>query len=76
MKEPAKKLIEVLEAEYVHESDSIVLIGRCEDGMIRNQINSSCFSFGNKDKSYEMEKTAKLMIGKKIYMVFDEACEF
>lgn len=71
-----EKVIEVKEAEYVNETDSIVLIGQCDEGMIRTQINSTCFSFGDKDKAIEMQKTAELMIGKKIKMVFDEDSEF
>jgi len=68
---PVKKLVKVLEAKYVKDADSILIVGECEDGKFNNQINSSCFTFGNKDRVVEMEKTAELMVGKSIYMVFD-----
>lgn len=68
---PVTKKIRVLEAAYIKEVDSIVLIGECDQGRVRNQIHSSCFLFGNKNKEEEMKKTASLMVGKKINMVFD-----
>jgi hypothetical protein len=71
MSAPIKKLVKVIEAKYVEDADSILIIGECEDGKFNNQINSSCFTFGNKDRVVEMKKTAELMVGKSIYMVFD-----
>lgn len=68
---PVKKKVKVLEAKYVKDVDSIVILGECEKGRLRHQIHSSCFTFGNKDKAKEMENTAKLMLGKTIWMVFD-----
>jgi hypothetical protein len=71
MSTPIKKLVKVIEAKYVEDADSILIVGECEDGKFNNQINSSCFTFGNKDRVVEMKKTAALMVGKSIYMVFD-----
>jgi len=71
MGRPVKKRVKVLKAEYVEDADSILILGECEDGKLRNQIPSSCFSFGNRDKVTEMEKTAALMEGKMIDLVFD-----
>jgi len=71
MPEPVKKQVRVLKAEYVEEADAILILGECEHGQLRHQIHSSCFSFGKKDKAEEMTKTAELMVGKKIWMVFD-----
>ena len=68
---PTKKKVKVLEADYVKDADSILIIGECPDGRLRHQIHSSCFTFGTKNKEEEMKKTAKLMIGKTIWMVFD-----
>ena len=68
---PVKKKVKVLEADYVEDADSILIIGECSDGRLRHQIHSSCFVFGNKNKEEEMKKTAQLMIGKIIFMVFD-----
>jgi hypothetical protein len=65
------KLMTVNEATYSEEADSIVMVCECEEGKIRHQIHSSAFDFGNKDKDYEMAKTAELMVGKKINVVFD-----
>ncbi len=68
---PVRKQVKILEAKYVPEADSIIILGECEEGQLRHQINSSCFSFGNKDRKEEMTKTAALMLDKKIWMVFD-----
>ena len=68
---PIKRTITVKEAKYVKEADSIILVGICEEGQIRHQIHSNAFYFGNKNKEVEMQKTAELMIGKKINIVFD-----
>ena len=72
---PVKKDVKVLEAKYVSDADSILIIGECDEGKLRHQINSTCFTFGDKDKVEEMEKTAELMIGKTISMVFDTDLE-
>jgi hypothetical protein len=72
------KKIKVLEAEYVRDAESIVVIGECSEGKMRAQINKSSFDFGRRSKDeidYEMEKTAYMMIGKSINMVFDEDLE-
>jgi len=68
---PIKKKIKVLEAKYVEEPDAILILGECDEGKFRQQIHSSCFIFGNKDKRIEMEKTAEMMIGKTISIIFD-----
>jgi len=76
--EPVKKKIKVLRAEYVKDVDSIVILGECEEGNLRTQINKSSFYFGartEKEIDYEMEKTAELMVGKYISIVFDEELE-
>jgi len=73
MKKMVKKVIRVLEAEYVEDVDSILLVGEevNGEGKIRHQIQSSCFTFGDKDIPTEMTKLAELMIGKPIEIVFD-----
>jgi len=64
--------IKVLEATYIEEADSILVIGEYEEGgKMRHQIHSDCFMFGDKDVKTEMIKTAELMIGKKINIAFD-----
>lgn len=70
-KEVVKKKVKILDAQYVEEADSILIIGECEQGKLRHQIHSNCFDFGKKDKAQEMKKTAELMKGKSIWMVFD-----
>lgn len=67
-----KLKVKVLEAKYVKEADSIILVGESERGSLRHQISSSCFTFGNLDKVKAMTETAELMIGKEINLVFDE----
>ena len=71
---PVKRKIRVLEARYVKEAGSIAIIGECQEGKMTNQINKSCFSFGDRTEDQidrEMEKTADIMVGKEIYIVFD-----
>jgi len=68
---PVKRKIKVLKAQYIRETDSILLIGECPDGRIRHQIHSTAFNFGLRNKEEEMEKTASLMVGKNINIVFD-----
>ena len=73
--EPVTKKIKVLTAKYVKDAESIAILGECEEGEIKTQISNSCFSFGSrtpKEIDHEMEKTAKLMVGKYINLVFDE----
>lgn len=71
MSEPLKKKVRVLEAKYVKEADSIILMGEIDGGKIRHQISSSCFSFGDKNVEKEMTILANLMIGKYLYLVCD-----
>jgi len=76
--EPVKKTIKVLKAEYVKDCESIVILGECGEGRLRTQINKSSFSFGARTEEeidYEMEKTANLMQGKVISIVFDGELE-
>jgi hypothetical protein len=68
---PVKRKVRVIEATYSKEADSIVMIGECSEGRLRHQIHSSCFNFGGLDKEIEMTKTASMMIGKPLMMVFD-----
>jgi len=71
MAEPVKKRVRILDARYYSGDDSIVIIGECSEGRIRQVIHSECFDFGNKDKVEEMVKTAELMLGKEIWLIFD-----
>ena len=72
--EPIKKVVTVTDATYVKDAEAILLVGECENGKFRQQIDKSCFSFGDRSQEQidlEMEKTAKMFIGKRVYMVFD-----
>jgi len=74
MAEPVQRKVRVLTAEYIKDAQSILIIGECSEGRLRQQINRSCFSFGNRTEEEiikEMEATANLMVGKTINMVFD-----
>ena len=76
--EPVTKRIKVLKAEYVKEADSILILGEYAEGRLKTQISKSSFSFGSrteKEIDYEMEKTANLMVGKEINLVFDGELE-
>ena len=71
---PVKKKVKVIEAKYVDDVKSIVLLGECSDGRFIQQINRSCFSYGDRTEKQiveELHKTAKMMIGNTINMVFD-----
>lgn len=75
MSNPVERAIKVLEAEYVDDAQSILIVGECSEGRLRTQINRNCFSYGTRTEDEiieELEKTADLMIGKTIKMVFDE----
>lgn len=66
--------IKVLEAEYVKEAGSILIVGECEEGRLRNQIPRDCFSYGDmteEEIERELQKTAEMMVNKYIDMVFD-----
>ena len=71
MSEPTKLTIRVTEAEYVDEAESILLVGEYEQGQLRHQLHKSMFDFSGKNPKTEMEKTAKMMIGKLINIVYD-----
>ena len=76
--EPVTKKIKVLKAEYIKDAESIAILGECSEGKLRTQISKSSFSFGSRTEAeidYEMEKTASLMEGKEINLVFDEELE-
>jgi len=75
MSEAITRAIKVLEAQYVNDAQSILIIGECTEGRLRTQIHRNCFAYGNRteaDIKKELEKTASMMIGKTINMVFDE----
>ncbi len=75
MTESVKRKVRVLNAQYVPEAESILILGECQEGRFRQQIHQSSFFFGDKDIATEMNKTAELMMGKEIYMVFDTDLE-
>jgi hypothetical protein len=66
-----RKKVKVIKAEYVDDVDSILILGEYDEGEMKHQIHSSCFTFGELDVATEMRKTADLMEGKEIFMVFD-----
>lgn len=74
MSEPVKKRVKVINAKYVDEVDSIVILGECEDGRLTHQINRSVFTYGGRSESEikrELRKTAEMMKGKTIWMEFN-----
>ena len=71
---PVKRKVRVLEARYSEEAQSIIILGECPEGRLHHQIHRNCFSFGDRTEeeiSREMEKTAEMMIGKTMNMIFD-----
>jgi hypothetical protein len=74
MSRVVKKKVRVLSAQYIKEAQSIVIVGECENGRLRHQIHRDCFSYGDRTEKQiekELENTAKMMVGKEIWMVFD-----
>ena len=74
MSRPVTRAIKVLEAQYVNDAQSILIVGECTEGRLRTQIHRNCFAYGNRTEEEikdELEKTAIMMIGKTINMVFD-----
>ena len=74
MSNAVKKKVKILDAKYVRDTKSILILGECEHGRLHHQIHQSCFDFGRRTESEihrEMEKTAEMMKGKEIFMVFD-----
>ena len=75
MTEPIIKKVKILEADYVEEAQSILIIGECSEGKLRTQIHRNCYTYGNRTESeikLELKKTAEMMIGKTINMAFDK----
>lgn len=74
-----KKPVKVINAKYIKETKSILVLGECEledgqMGRLTHQIHRSLFSFGNRTEKEivkELEKTAEMMKGKTIVMEFD-----
>lgn len=74
MSEVVKKKVKVLKAKYVQEAQSIAILGECDQGRLIHQIHKSAFSFGNRSEAEvikELEKTAAMMVGKYINIVYD-----
>ena len=74
MTTPVKRKVKVLEADYVEGAQSILIAGECEEGRLRTQIHRNRFAYGNRTEEQikvELRKTAKMMIGKTINMIFD-----
>jgi len=74
MSVPVKRKVKVLEAGYIEEAQSILVVGECSEGRLRTHVHRNCFLYGNRSEAEikdELEKTAKMMIGKTIEMVFD-----
>jgi len=75
MTAPVERDIKVLEADYIEDAESILIIGECAEGRLRTHIHKNCFSYGNRTEAEiveELKKTASMMIDKTIKMVFDD----
>jgi len=74
MTEIVRKPVKVINAKYVEETKSILILGECDEGRLTHQIHRSLFSFGNRSEKEivkELNKTADMMKGKTITMEFD-----
>jgi hypothetical protein len=78
MSSPVSRKVKVLEASYVEDVESILILGECEEGKLRTQIHKNSFDFGSRTLSeinYEMHKTASLMEGKTLQLLFNDTIE-
>ena len=79
MSEPQKIKAKLLDAQYVKEAQSVLMLVECDKGKFRTQINRSAIaSFGNRTEEEiekEMIKYVEILKGKKlgksIFVVFD-----
>ena len=74
MSEIVKKRVRVLNAKYIDEVESILILGECEEGRLTHQINRSAFNSAGRSESEmrkELKKIAEMMIGKLIWMEFN-----
>ena len=79
MATPVKRQVKVLQANYVEEAQSILIVGECQEGRFRTQIHRDALaSYGDRTEEEivtEVKKTADMMIGKTLYIVFDPDLE-
>ena len=65
MPEPTKVKTRLLDAKYIKDAQSVLMILECEQGRFRSQVNSnSIASFGNRTESEivkEMEKYVEIL---------------
>ena len=74
-----RKPVKVINAKYVEDTKSILILGECvlDDGKIgrlTHQLHRSLFSYGNRTEKEivkELKKTAEMMRDKTIMMEFD-----
>jgi len=79
MAELVSKPVKVINAKYVEDTKSILMLGECEledgkVGRLTHQIHRSLFSYGDRTEKEivkELKKTAEMMVDKTIMMEFD-----
>ena len=75
---PVMKKIKVLEAKYVEDAESILIRGECTEGELKTQIHKNSFDFGSRtlpEINREMHKTAYLMEGKTLNLLFSDSIQ-
>jgi len=73
------KEVKVINAKYVEDTKSILILGECklengEVGRLTHQLHRSLFSYGDRTEKEivkELKKTAEMMVDKTITMEFD-----
>ena len=83
MDEFVSKQVKVINAKYVEDTKSILILGECilEDGKtgrLTHQIHRSLFSYGDRTEKEivkELKKTAELLKDKTITMEFDPSLQ-
>jgi hypothetical protein len=76
---PVKKRVKVIGATYLEEKKAFHIVGECDEGDLQQLIERDALfptidritDMSYEDIVYEMHKTAQIMQGKEIWLVFD-----
>ena len=75
MTDTIKQIIMVLEAQYIEDAKSILILGECDKGKVRTPIHrDSLGTYGNRSESEIssiLQDIAKSLIGKNITLEYD-----
>jgi hypothetical protein len=77
--DPVRKRVLVIGATYMEDKKGIFIVGECDEGSFEHLIDrDSLATFGDRSEEEiveEMHKTADLMEGKQIWLIFDPSAQ-